>query len=196
MTTFSETYFVFKHLPALFIFGLSYSGYTQAQQLNSAEISVMSGTPAEMRQDSPFVYPPAMHNQFIPSVGGHNYGNHYNRPSHGGPVVVLPMPVPMGGNPGFKGTQGFQYPGSYMPRDTPLHRFNGYVVCDPPNLPTETAAGTTARAAQRVVKTTSTRSLAAPSHSQPCPVYTINGEIAGKTSNTMATSPPVRQHPK
>lgn len=190
---------MFKRLSTLFIFGLAYLGPAPAQELNEGHADVMSGPAVEMMQDSPFVYPPAAHNQFMPPPGVSDHGHHYNRPSHRGPVVVLPMPLPMppmGGTAGLNGMYGYHYPGSYIPRDTPLHKFSGYVVCDPPNLAAEAAAGTTARAAQRVVKTTSTRSLAAPGHSQPCPVYTINGEFLMQKGNTTATAPPVRQGPQ
>jgi hypothetical protein len=104
----------------------------------------------------------------------------------------------MGGGSGYNTMQGFQYPGSYMPRDTPLHKFNGYVACDPPDLAGETkAAGATAGTrVQRLVKITSTRSLAAPGHQQPCPVYTINGEIAKQQSHTTTTRPPSLDAPK
>ncbi|SFN37625.1 hypothetical protein SAMN05216386_0709 [Nitrosospira briensis] len=187
MPTFLERYVVFKRSSMLFIFSLAYSACAAAQEFDGANMGALSGGAVEMAQDSPFVYPRAMHDQFMPPARGRDHGNR----SHYRPAVVLPIPLPMDGISGFNSMYGFQYPGSYMPRDTPLHRFNGYVRCDPPDLYKEAAAGTTAGvAAQRLVKITSTRSLAAPVQSQPCPVYTINGEIPKQKSyNTTATMP-------
>ena len=109
------------------------------------------------------------------------------------PVIVLP-PLPPGGG-SANNPYEFSYPGSYIPRDTPLHRFNGYVVCDPPPPPGEKAGTgessgqspeatgesthqpTRRPAARSLIKTTTTRSLAAPQYLQPCPIYTINGQI-------------------
>ena len=62
-------------------------------------------------------------------------------PSSAVPIVVLPVPLPAG-TASTADAYGFQYPGSYTPRDTPLHRFNGYVVCDPPNPPDSATTGT------------------------------------------------------
>lgn len=101
------------------------------------------------------------------------------------PRMFLPLPAnsPMWG---FQTRYGFQYPGSYLPPGTPLHRYNGYVVCDPPP----------AAAGKRIVKITTTRSLAAPADTQPCPVYTINGGIPeGKSYTTTSTPPAVRNSP-
>lgn len=105
------------------------------------------------------------------------------RPS--APLVVLPVPLPME-RLGGASTNGTHYPGSYIPPDTPLHRFNGYVVCDPPHAVSASAethsAGAVPKLSQkpvspRLVKITSTRPLAAPEYRQPCPTYTIDGRI-------------------
>jgi hypothetical protein len=102
------------------------------------------------------------------------------------PRMLLPLPF---NSPiwGFQARYGFQYPGSYLPAGTPLHRYNGYVVCDPPP----------AAAGKRIVKITTTRSLVAPGDTQPCPVYTVNGEIPKGKSYTTTTNMPeaVRNSP-
>lgn len=173
---------------ALLIFGLTYSGQAPAQGWEPANLSAADGSSAEMAQDSPFIYPPA-NSPLVPSAVPHKHDQHLDRPSYGKPVVVLPIPV--GGGSGYNNMQGIQYPGSYMPRDTPLHKFNGYVACDPPDLTdqTEAAGATVSAPARRLVKITSTRSLAAPGHQEPCPVYTINGEIPKRQSHTTTTRP-------
>lgn len=192
MPTFLERYVVFKRSLMLFIFSLAYSACAPAQEFDGADMSALSGGAVEMAQDSPFAYPRAMHDQFMPPARGHDYGNRL----HDRQAVVLPIPLPMGGISGFNSMYGFQYPGSYMPPDTSLHRFNGYVRCDPPDLYKEAAAETTAGvAAQRLVKITSTRSLAAPVQSQPCPVYTINGRIPKQKSYNTTTTMPSRRPP-
>ena len=99
------------------------------------------------------------------------------------PVVVLPLPPP---SPYPAGTMsGLHGPGSYVPRETPLHRFNGYVVCDPPpqHAANTAASGRNAGAEERpkrIVKTTSTRSPAAPGYLQPCPIYTVDGQLPSR----------------
>jgi len=114
-------------------------------------------------------------------------------PPFGAPVIVLPVPLSMGGTSGSNNTYGFQYPGSYIPRDTPLHRFNGYIVCNPPNTAdgangAATSESTGTPVARRMVKITTTRSLAAPAYLQPCPIYTINGEIQDNNAYTTRSS--------
>ncbi|SEK63953.1 hypothetical protein SAMN05216387_102241 [Nitrosovibrio tenuis] len=179
---------------ALFVvLGMICSGspdHSVAQELNSAGADNISILPAEMGQG--VIIPQ-------PAIPPNNSGY-----SFGGPVVVLPvpMPLPAGGTPGSNNTNGslntygnpygFQYPGSYLPRDTPLHRFNGYVVCDPPNPPNGATGGASSEStgtpvARRLVKITTTRSLAAPGYLQPCPIYTINGEIQKSNSYTTRT---------
>jgi hypothetical protein len=133
---------------------------------------------AEMGQET-FIPPQAIQN--------------HNGPPFGAPIVVLPVPLPAGGTSGSNNTYGFQYPGSYIPRDTPLHRFNGYIVCDPPNTVSGANGGTTseptnAPIARRMVKITTTRPLAAPGSLQPCPIYTINGEIQKNNDYTTRSS--------
>jgi hypothetical protein len=157
---------------------------------------VMSGPAAGMAQnsfDSQFAYPLPNHDP----AATHDFDSRQNGRSFAQPLIVVPMPPPNNGMSGFNSTYGLQYPGSYMPRDTPLHRFNGYVTCDPPDLSKEKPAGTTSgTTAQRLIKITSTRSLAAPAQSQPCPVYTINGEIPKQKSyNTTTTMPSQRLAP-
>jgi len=127
------------------------------------------------------------------SIPGMPASQNHNGPSFGGAVVVLPVPLSADGTSGPTNPYGFQYPGSYMPRDTPLHRFNGYVVCDPPNNVNGANGGTSSKparapVAQRVVKITTTRSLAAPGYLQPCPIYTINGEIQNNNGYTARSS--------
>lgn len=179
-----------KLLIMLFIFGLAYSGPAPTQEWEAATPNAAANPPAEMAQNNPFIYPPAMNSSLVPLGVSHRHDQRLDRSSLGGPVVVLPMP-PMGGGSGYNNMHGFQYPGSYMPRDTPLHKFNGYVVCDPPDLAGETAApgATAGTPARRLVKITSTRSLAAPSYQQPCPVYTVNGEIPKQKGYTTTTRP-------
>ncbi len=152
-----------RYLVMFIVFGLAYTGYpsySTAQEWDSSDASIASVPTTEMGQGS-FIPPAAL-------------PNHSGQP-FGGPVIVLPAPLQAGGVSGFNGIYGFQYPGSYMPRDTPLHRFNGYIVCNPPNP----ASGATV---QRMVKITTTRSLSAPASLQPCPIYTINGEIPKNSS--------------
>ena len=97
----------------------------------------------------------------------------------------------MNNGPAQNSPYGFQFPGSYMPRETPLHRFNGYVVCDPPDLSEAvTPDKATSPPARRLVKITSTRSLAAPESSQPCPVYTINGQPPKQKNYATTSLPP------
>jgi hypothetical protein len=125
------------------------------------------------------------HNPYPPSSvysGIHGPGPGSSRPF---PRMFLPLPA---NSPlwGFQTPYGFQYPGSYLPPGTPLHRYNGYIVCDPPP----------AAAGKRVVKITTTRSLAAPRDTQPCPVYTIDGEAPrGKSYTTTNTAPAIRSSP-
>jgi hypothetical protein len=100
------------------------------------------------------------------------------------PRMLLPLPI----NSAIWGVQtryGFQYPGSYLPPGTPLHRYNGYIVCDPPP----------AAAGKRMVKITTTRSLAAPGDTQPCPVYTVNGIPEGKSYTTTNMPAATRNSP-
>ncbi|BCT68001.1 hypothetical protein NNRS527_01593 [Nitrosospira sp. NRS527] len=188
---------VIKLPVVLFIFGLAYSGQAPAQEWEAATPNAAASAPAEMAQESPFIYPLVMNNPLVPLGASHKQDQRLDRSSLGGPVVVLPMP-PMGGSSGYNNMHGFQYPGSYMPRDTPLHKFNGYVACAPPDLAGETAAvGTTTGApARRLVKITSTRSLAAPAYQQPCPVYTVNGEIPKQQGYTTTTRPSGRNAPQ
>ena len=115
-----------------------------------------------------------------------------NTHSFGRPVIVLPM------QPYIDTVSGFQYPGSYMPPGEPLHRFNGYIICNPPNLNRDAVAEATAgTGAQRVIKITSTRSPSIPEHSGPCPIYTINGELPPEKSHStillLVDSPPTQQ---
>jgi hypothetical protein len=145
-----------------------------------------------------FVPARGIHNAMGPSTGASVY------PSSGLPLVVLPVPLPAG-VASTAGGYGFQYPGSYTPRDTPLHRFNGYVVCDPPNSPDSAATGTNPGpnpgssanstekptgkpATPRLVKITTTRSLASPGNLQPCPIYTIDGRVQKKSGYSTTIS--------
>lgn len=199
-----------KHVALLIVLSLAYSGRsgeTAAQELNHLDAG-MGGVPAGMMQgmtgdvitpNSPFLSPPGAnfnHNPYphfpqnrFPFPYGLSSGSGY---LPGSPRIVLPVPLPMGAMPGFSSIYGFQYPGSYLPRGTPLHRFNGYVVCNPPDLAAASTGGIPAR---RVVKVTATRSLAVPGSSQPCPVYTINGEIQNQTGYATKAVPLVGNPP-
>lgn len=178
-----------KYLTPFIVFGLAYSAYSDpaaAQEANAGDMNIGS-FPMEAGQDrmqnSPFISPGTLldHSPYpynrIPGPDGR-----YSGFTPRAPLIVLPVPLPAGGMPGFNNGQGFQYPGSYIPAGTPLHRFNGYVVCNPPPV----AAG------QRMVKSTSTRSFSAPSHPQPCPVYTIDGEIQQPKSYATTANPAIR----
>jgi hypothetical protein len=140
---------------------------------------IPSALHANMGLDSPFI-------RSFPSFSldsSSGLGSHFSSSSGLGtspsvPRVLLPLPIngPLWGS---QSRYGFQYPGSYLPAGTPLHRYNGYIVCNPP----------AAAAGKRTVKITTTRSLAAPGDTQPCPVYTIDGEVP-KTKNYTTTSVP------
>ncbi|MBA4141951.1 MAG: hypothetical protein H0X43_02875 [Nitrosospira sp.] len=156
----------------------------------------MNHSAAGMVEDSPFLHEPASPHRFSPSGTAYPYSGRPIGRAAGRPIIMLPVPVPLDSGAGLGSTYGYQYPGSYFPRAAPLHRFNGYVVCDPPNLAEEPASNATAKApARRLVKITSTRSLAAPGYSNPCPVYTLNGEFQGQKSNTATTMPSGRNAP-
>lgn len=170
-----------KYLALLTGICLAYSGFPEhsaAQELSSQTPNTASAAMAEIGQDS-FIPAPAIQN--------------HNAPGIGQPIIVLPVPLPGGRASGSNNTYGLQYPGSYIPRDTPLHRFNGYIVCDPPNTVSgangrTTSEPTDAPIARRMVKITTTRSLAAPGSLQPCPIYTINGEIQKNNDYTTRSS--------
>ncbi|MGH8763319.1 MAG: hypothetical protein ACREUR_08825 [Nitrosospira sp.] len=195
---------MFKYFTLVVVLGLAHSGHSgkaAAQETGGMEMS-MGSVPARiasdmglgMAQNSPFLSPGSIlsPNQYRQ---GHLPYAPYGRPAghHAGtPLVVLPMPLPMNGMSGPHSMSGAQFPGSYMPQGTPLHRFNGYTVCDPPDL----AEGTTPK---RIVKITTTRTPASPSHSQPCPIYTVNGEIhpqKGYATTTTIITPPVQSAPQ
>jgi hypothetical protein len=170
-----------RYSTVLIGFGLAYSGFpvgSAAQEVDYAAANPASIPTAEMGQGN-----------LVPSPPIQNHNGYLS----GGPAVVLPVPVAASGTPGFNDTYGFQYPGSYLPRDTPLHRFNGYIVCDPPSPVTGATGETTSEptgvpVARRMVKITTTRSLAAPAYLQPCPIYTINGEMQKSNSYTTRSS--------
>jgi hypothetical protein len=188
-----------RHPALLTALGLIYSGYPGyivAQDMNAMDAN-MGSVPMhmghDMMQNSPFVSSGILpsHNPSPPN-GIPNSRSPGSRP--GTPLMVLPMPA--NSMSGINTPYGFQFPGSYMPSGTPLHRYNGYVVCDPPDLSKGTTKGaTTGTTAQRIVKITSTRSPSAPGYQQPCPVYTINGEIqqpkgyTGYTTTTTSSIP-------
>ena len=174
-----------RRLASLIVLGLAcpgHLGYAAAQEANAMGANmgyIPGGMGHDMAQNSPFVSPGTLPN--------HNPYPHNSIPNSrlpgstpGAPLVLLP--VPANSMSGINTPYGLQFPGSYMPPGTPLHRFNGYTVCDPPAI----AAG------QRIVKITSTRSPSTPSAQQPCPIYTINGQIQqpkGYTSTTTSTIP-------
>lgn len=190
-----------KKLVTLLIFGLPYSNAT-AQELGSGEIGVpegivpVAGSTAELTPSIlggsfyPPFYSPELINQPAISPQAH-HDPRLNTYSFGRPIIVLPI------QPYIGTVSGFQYPGSYMPHGTPLHRFNGYIICNPPTLnrdaTAEAAAGSGTR---RVIKTTSTRSPSLPGYSGPCPFYTINGELPPQKSHSTVLprrTPPTRQ---
>lgn len=186
---------VIKKLVTLLIFGLPYSNGATAQELESGKMDVPEGTvliarpPAELTPSAlgsssfPSFYSPTLVNQAGVSAQAHD-GPLLNAHSFGRPVIMLPT------QPYTDTASGFQYPGSYMPPGTPLHRFNGYIICNPPNLNrgavAETAAGT---GTQRVIKITSTRSPSIAEHPGPCPIYTINGELPPQKSHSTILPP-------
>ncbi len=195
-----------KHLALLIVLGWACSGHssdTAAQEINYLNVnsgSVPTGMTYDlsqnMPQNSPFLATGAApnHNHYSPYPRDrfpNSRSPDYTPP--GTPLVVLPMPLSINGMSGVNSRLGFQFPGSYMPQDVPLHRFNGHVVCDPPDLAGEATAGKTMR---RIVKVTTTRSLAAPNQSQPCPIYTVNGEIQGQKGYTTTTMPSILNAPQ
>ncbi len=177
-----------KHLPkhlllaVLGLTGVIYLEHAAAQYPTMMDANMgplPGGGHHEVMQNSPFVA-----SGILPDQGpySHNLGLNGRPPASrpGAPLVLLPMPA--NSMSGINTPYGLQFPGSYMPPGTPLHRFNGYAVCDPPAI----AAG------QRIVKITSTRSPSAPSAQQPCPIYTIDGQPQqpkGYTSTTTSTIP-------
>lgn len=179
----------------MFVIGLVYSSQAFAQGMDSdAHPALSAYASPETMGSSPYMgqLPPG---QFAPLPPQRHaaspYGSHQEGQWSGRPIVVLPLPLPMNNASTLNNAYGFQYPGSYMPRETPLHRFNGYVVCDPPNL-TEAVTGgkATSPPARRLVKITSTRSLAAPGSSQPCPIYTIDGQPPKQKNHVTTNVPP------
>jgi hypothetical protein len=169
-------------LAVLGLTGVIYLGKAAAQDLTAMDANMgphSGGMHQGMMQNSPFVSSGILLNQ---SPYSHSLVPNDRPPASrpGAPLVLLP--VPANSMSGINTPYGLQFPGSYMPSGTPLHLFNGYAVCDPPAI----AAG------QRIVKITSTRSPSAPSAQQPCPIYTINGQIQqpkGYTSSTTSTIP-------
>jgi hypothetical protein len=187
---------VIKVFAPVFMIGLAYSGQAFAQGMDSEAHSALSAyTSPETMGASPYMAHLAP-GQFAPlspqSHPAYPDGSHHQ----GGPgrpiaVLPLPMPLPMNNGPALNSPYGFQFPGSYMPRETPLHRFNGYVVCDPPDLSEAvTPDKATSPPARRLVKITSTRSLAAPGSSQPCPIYTVNGQPPKQKNYATTNVPP------
>lgn len=188
-----------KRLASLIVLGLAYSGYSGyagAQEANAmgADMGfIPGGMGQDMAQNSPFVSPGTLPN--------HNPYPHNSIPNSrlpgstsGAPLVLLP--VPANSMSGINTPYGLQFPGSYMPSGTPLHRYNGYVVCDPPDLNKGTTTGApTGATPQRIVKITTTRSPSAPGYQQPCPVYTVNGEIQQPKGYTTTSAPSIRSAP-
>lgn len=183
-----------KNLVTLLILGLTYSNAPKAQEFAVQDIGTVSQSQPGMAQSEltgSVFYPPETVIGPMPApaeiAGDHRAQHpiHSRARSLDRPIVVLPIPSLVGT------MAGSQYPGSYAPQGTPLHRFNGYTVCDPPKLAKEPAAEkvTGATTPQRVVKITSTRSPAAPSGLQPCPIYTLNGELMRQKSATTSVLP-------
>jgi hypothetical protein len=169
---------------------LAFCGRVSAYESNADAPSVMNHSAMEMADNRPFMQEPASPYRFSPSGTAYPYSGRNIGQTPGRPIVMLPMPIPLDSGAGLGSPYGYHYPGSYLPRDTPLHRFNGYVVCDPPDISGNMVAGSVAGAPpRRLVKITSTRSLASPGRSQPCPVYTINGELQNQKGRSAATMP-------
>jgi hypothetical protein len=177
--------------------GFSFGSAAQEAYEGDMRIGQVTGGLYTGREHNNVLFPPfspflpgamAGHSPYPnPSVysGTHGPGDPGLGSSRPFPRMLLPLPI---NSPiwGFQTRYGFQYPGSYLPPGTPLHRYNGYVVCDPP----------AAAAGKRIVKITTTRSLAAPADTQPCPVYTINGGIPeGKSYTTTSTPSATRNSP-
>ncbi|PTR16241.1 hypothetical protein C8R31_102255 [Nitrosospira sp. Nsp2] len=191
---------VIKRFALLFLTGLAHSSQASAQEPDSFASSGITGeVPSGMIGAGPLMHgSPVPPGQFPPAppypaspYGNHQYGQYGQQGNWAGrPIVMLPMPLPMNNGAGFNNPYGFQFPGSYMPRETPLHKFNGYEVCDPPSLAENAGPGTpSSPPARRLVKITSTRSLAAPGSSQPCPIYTINGQLPRQNSYATGKAP-------
>ncbi len=179
------TFTVIRYPTLLLVFCLGSSGLASAQGADAAlpealpGMAGMGGT-GEIAPDSPYAMPMPIGRDDLPARIA-PLPSFAGRPAQGvRPVVVLPAP-PMSPYPA--GTMsGLHGPGSYVPRETPLHRFSGYVVCDPPphhvaNIASSGPDAGTGERPKRVVKTTSTRSPAAPGYLQPCPIYTVNGQL-------------------
>ena len=174
----------------------SYPGYTAAQEASGMDAN-MGAFPAQMHpgmaQNSPFISPDT-----IPNHNAYPYNRVPGGPNRGAPpgTPLILLPVPANSLSGINTPYGFQFPGSYMPSGTPLHQYNGYVVCDPPDPGKGTTTGAaTGATAQRIVKITTTRSPSAPGYQQPCPVYTVNGEIRQPKGYTTTTTPSIRSAP-
>lgn len=166
-----------KNFATLLIFGLAYSNHATAQELHAGDIDALERIDL-INESSADMAEGDQGNPLYPSFSPWDRDMQPNIRSFGRPLVVLPLP------PLINRMPGFHFPGSYMPRWTPLHRFNGYIVCNPPNLNRETAVETTAGApAQRLAKITSTRSPSTPGYPGPCPIYTINGELPQQKSH-------------
>ena len=169
------------------VFGVP--GYSSAQEAFGSDMGsghVAAGMYPDIGYNSPFA-PSVLPYPSSPVYSGiHGPGDPGPGTSRVLPRMLLPLPV-NSSLWGFQTRYGFQYPGSYLPSGTPLHRYNGYIVCNPPPAAT----------GKRIVKITTTRSLAAPGDTQPCPVYTINGEIPKGKSYTTTTNMPetVRNSP-
>lgn len=162
--------------------------------MGAAMGSIPGGMGHDMAQNSPFASPPGTLPSHIPHSHNSIPNNRLPGSTSGAPLVLLP--VPAGSMSGTNTPYGYQFPGSYMPSGTPLHRHNGYVVCDPPDLNKGTTTGAaTGAPAQRIVKITTTRSPSAPGYQQPCPVYTVNGEIPQQKGYTTTTTPSIRSAP-
>lgn len=187
---------VIKRFALLFMIGPVYSGQAFAQELDSrANTDAVTGFPAGMIGADRLMYgpPSILPGQFAPALA-QPHGNHqsgrYGNGGAGQPLIVLPIPMPMNNGGPANSAHGVQFPGSYMPRDTPLHKYNGYEVCDPPSLSEGAGPGTPlSPPARRLVKITSTRSLAAPASSQPCPIYTIDGRLPTQKSHATTHGP-------
>ena len=184
-----------KNLTTVLFIGLVYSHLASAHEFQSANSVAVPDSYQELGQSeltaSPF-YPKGMSGGHlsIEALERHHVQNdpYLHARSLGQPAIVLPVP-PI--------STGLQYPGSYIPPGTPLHRLNGYVVCDPPKLPKESATEkTTGASVQRLVKITSTRSPVASRHLQPCPVYTINGEFSHQRRDATTGALPIRNAPR
>ena len=126
-----------KVFAPVFMIGLAYSGQAFAQGMDSEAHSALSAyVSPETMGLSPHIaqLPP---DQFAPlspqPPAAYPYSSH-NQGGPGRPIAVLPlpMPLPMNNGPAQNSPYGFQFPGSYMPRETPFTDSTATSFATPP----------------------------------------------------------------